>query len=51
LIADRIREERAAGATLAAIADGLNRDAVPTVRGGQQWRPSSLERVLVAHDR
>ncbi len=47
-IAERVRAERAAGATLAAIADGLNRDAVPTVRGGQRWRPSSLESVLVS---
>ncbi len=47
-IAERVRAERAAGATLAAIADGLNRDAVPTVRGGQRWRPSSFESVLVS---
>jgi DNA invertase Pin-like site-specific DNA recombinase len=48
LIADRICGERAAGATLAAISDGLNRHAVPTVRGGQRWQPSSLESILVS---
>lgn len=47
-VAARIRAERAGGATLAAIADGLNRDNVPTARGGVCWRPSSLEAVLRA---
>jgi DNA invertase Pin-like site-specific DNA recombinase len=45
-IATRIRRERDRGATLAKIADGLNRDKVPTPRGGKLWRPSSLEAVL-----
>jgi DNA invertase Pin-like site-specific DNA recombinase len=42
----RIMAERAAGRTLQAIADGLNVDGVPTVRGGQAWRPSSVRAIL-----
>ena len=45
-IAARIRRERAGGATLRQIADRLNSDAIPTARGGSQWRPSALEAVL-----
>src|SRR5438874_6876281 len=33
----RIRRERAKGKSLAAIADGLNRDGVPTAQGGRGW--------------
>jgi hypothetical protein len=29
--------------TLQAIADALNADGVPTLRGGTQWRPSSVQ--------
>jgi recombinase len=32
--------------TLRAIADTLNREGVPTVRGGAEWRPSSVQSVL-----
>lgn len=39
----RILELRAGGMTLQAIADRLNRDGVPTLRGGTQWRPSSVQ--------
>ena len=42
-IALRIASERAGGATWQAIADGLNADGVPTVRGGTQWRVSSVQ--------
>lgn len=42
-VATRILHERAAGATWQAIADGLNRDEVPTVRGGACWRVSSVQ--------
>jgi DNA invertase Pin-like site-specific DNA recombinase len=38
----RIRHERARGATLQKIADGLNADEIPTARGGALWRPSSV---------
>jgi DNA invertase Pin-like site-specific DNA recombinase len=42
---DRIAAMRAAGMTLQAIADALNEDGVPTVRGGRLWRPSSVQRA------
>jgi hypothetical protein len=29
--------------SLQAIADALNAEGVPTVRGGAKWRPSSLQ--------
>ncbi len=45
-LASRIREMRAGGMTLQAIADTLNREGVPTVRGGAEWRPSSVQSVL-----
>ena len=45
-VAKRIRAERASGATLRAIADRLNRDGVPTPRGGTLWRPSSIEAAV-----
>ena len=45
-VAERIRRERKRGATLQAIADGLNSDGVPTVRGGSQWWPSTIRQVL-----
>jgi hypothetical protein len=34
---------RSAGMSLRAIADRLNAEGVPTVRGGRQWRPSSVQ--------
>ncbi len=42
-LAQRIQALRAAGATLQAIADTLNAEGVPTLRGGAQWRPSSVQ--------
>lgn len=41
--AERIRSERAAGSTWQAIADRLDADGVPTVRGGSQWRVSAVQ--------
>jgi DNA invertase Pin-like site-specific DNA recombinase len=38
----RILAMRASGMTLQAIADKLNADGVPTLRGGTRWRPSSV---------
>ena len=29
--------------TLQAIADSLNDEGIPTLRGGSQWRPSSVQ--------
>lgn len=31
------------GMTLRAIADRLNAEGVPTLRGGSEWRPSSVQ--------
>ena len=42
----RIVEMRDSGMTYDAIAAALNAAGVPTPRGGQQWRPSSLQRTL-----
>jgi DNA invertase Pin-like site-specific DNA recombinase len=39
----RIEQMRAQGMTLQAIADRLNQDGVPTVRGGAKWRHSSVQ--------
>jgi DNA invertase Pin-like site-specific DNA recombinase len=40
---ERIARMRADGMTLQAIADRLNEERVPTVRGGAKWRPSSVQ--------
>jgi DNA invertase Pin-like site-specific DNA recombinase len=37
---------RAANMTLRAIADQLNAEGVPTLRGGKKWRPSSIQAAL-----
>jgi DNA invertase Pin-like site-specific DNA recombinase len=47
-VAQRIRDLRAQGMTLQAICDTLNREGVPTPRGGAEWRPTSLRAVLRA---
>jgi DNA invertase Pin-like site-specific DNA recombinase len=39
----RIADMRAQGMTLQAIADTLNTEGVPTLRGGAEWRPSSVQ--------
>jgi Recombinase len=46
-VVTRIRDERAAGKSLADIAGGLNADGVPTSQGGLQWWPSTVRAVLV----
>ncbi|MGD0713948.1 MAG: recombinase family protein [Gaiellaceae bacterium] len=43
---DRIRRERAAGNSLAAIANGLNADHVPTAQGGRRWYPATIHYTL-----
>ena len=43
LLQRRIATMRASGLTLQAIADTLNREGVPTLRGGAKWRPSSVQ--------
>ncbi|WP_156028442.1 recombinase family protein [Candidatus Solirubrobacter pratensis] len=42
---DRIAAMREQGMTLQAIADTLNEEGVPTLRGGAMWRPSSVQRA------
>jgi len=42
-IAARIEAQRASGATWQKIADSLNDDGIPTVRGGIKWRVSSVQ--------
>jgi DNA invertase Pin-like site-specific DNA recombinase len=42
-VAERVAAMRASGMTLQAIADTLNRDGIPTIRGGTTWRPSSVQ--------
>ena len=43
---EQIAHMRATGMTLQEIADRLNAEGVPTVRGGARWRPSSLQAVI-----
>jgi DNA invertase Pin-like site-specific DNA recombinase len=43
---ERINAMRAANMTLQAIADQLNAEGVPTLRGGVMWRPSSVQAAL-----
>jgi DNA invertase Pin-like site-specific DNA recombinase len=42
-LTQRIGRMRASGLTLQAIADQLNAERVPTMRGGTMWRPSSVQ--------
>jgi DNA invertase Pin-like site-specific DNA recombinase len=43
---ERIEAMRAASMTMQAIADRLNAEGVPTLRGGTEWRPSSIQAAL-----
>ncbi len=45
-VVERIAAERSAGMTLRAIADGLNRDSVPTAMGGRKWWVATVQGVL-----
>ena len=40
---ERISAMRTEGMTLQAIADRLNEEQIPTLRGGSLWRPSSVQ--------
>ena len=42
----RIASMRKRGLTLQGIADKLNAEGIPTLRGGREWRPSSVRVVL-----
>ena len=44
----RIARERAKGQTLAAIADMLTVEGVPTAQGGRRWYPSTVRAVLAS---
>jgi DNA invertase Pin-like site-specific DNA recombinase len=43
---ERISTMRSANMTLQQIADQFNAESVPTLRGGKQWRPSSIQAAL-----
>ena len=43
---ERISTMRSANMTLQQIADQFNADSIPTLRGGTQWRPSSIQAAL-----
>src|SRR6266536_1751008 len=43
---ERIKRERAAGKSLAAIANGLNADRIPTAQGGRRWYPATVSYTL-----
>lgn len=45
-----LTERRVAGASLRAIAEGLNADAVPTAHGGAAWHASTVAKVLKGQD-
>jgi hypothetical protein len=45
-VIERIGRERAAGSSLAAIANGLNADRIPTVQGGRRWYPATVRYTL-----
>lgn len=45
-LSERIMQMRAQGMTLQAIADRLNEEGVPTVRGGTKWRHSSVQAAV-----
>jgi DNA invertase Pin-like site-specific DNA recombinase len=47
LVRERIIEERKSGRSLRAIADGLNRDAVPTAHGGARWHASTIRSITM----
>jgi DNA invertase Pin-like site-specific DNA recombinase len=48
-LVQRIKEMRANSMSLKAIADRLNAEGVPTVRGGLKWRPSSVQAATGYH--
>ena len=45
-LVERMRRERDAGATLQAIADGLERDGIPTAQGGRRWHAATVRDVI-----
>jgi hypothetical protein len=49
-VLERIRTERAEGASLHQIGAGLNADRTPTAHGGTQWWPSTIRSALARPD-
>jgi DNA invertase Pin-like site-specific DNA recombinase len=45
-VLERIRREHEAGKSLAAIANGLNTDRIPTAQGGRRWYPATIRYTL-----
>jgi DNA invertase Pin-like site-specific DNA recombinase len=45
-VVKRIKRERAKGKSLAAIADALNAEGVPTAQGGRRWYPATVRYTL-----
>jgi DNA invertase Pin-like site-specific DNA recombinase len=45
-LVERISTMRSANLSLQQIADQFNAEGVPTLRGGKQWRPSSIQATL-----
>jgi len=45
-VLNRVVRERASGASLGAIARGLNDDAIPTAQGGNRWYSSTVKALL-----
>jgi hypothetical protein len=43
---ERIMTMRSANMTLQQIADQFNAESIPTLRGGREWRPSSIQTAL-----
>lgn len=50
-VLSRIQRERKKGKSLAAIAAGLNADAVPTGQGGARWHPATVRYTLMRLER
>ncbi len=48
---ERIEQARSSGQTLAAIADALNVEGVPTAHGGAQWHRATVRQVLLSNER
>lgn len=47
-IVERMVTERAGGASLRVIADGLTRDGIATAQGGKAWHASTVQKVLAS---
>ncbi len=50
-VADRIASLRGSGLSFAGIAETLERDRVPTARGGSAWRASSVRSAYLTRER